>query len=39
MHIRKMNRAGSISTLSSCDSIASDDLMLDFEKSEAGSHG
>lgn len=34
-----MNRAGSVSTLSSCESLASDDLMMDFERSDASSFG
>ncbi|XP_032452575.1 uncharacterized protein LOC100677801 isoform X5 [Nasonia vitripennis] len=39
MHGRKMNRAGSVSTLSSCESLASDDLMMDYERSDASSFG
>lgn len=39
IHGRKMNRAGSVSTLSSCDSLASDDLMMDYERSDASSFG
>ncbi|XP_051155954.1 putative mediator of RNA polymerase II transcription subunit 26 isoform X3 [Leptopilina boulardi] len=39
MRMRRVTRAGSIDTLSSCESIASDDLMLDYERSEASSYG
>ncbi|XP_058799303.1 serine-rich adhesin for platelets isoform X2 [Phymastichus coffea] len=39
LHGRKMNRAGSVSTLSSCESLASDDLMMDYERSDASSFG
>ena len=39
MHARRVTRAGSIDTLSSCESIASDDLMMDYEKSDASSYG
>ncbi|KAJ8672542.1 hypothetical protein QAD02_003801, partial [Eretmocerus hayati] len=39
MHMRRVNRAGSVSTLSSCESLASDDLMMDFERSDASSFG
>lgn len=31
---RRASRTGSIDTLSPCESIASDDLMMDFEQSE-----
>ncbi|XP_049937288.1 uncharacterized protein LOC126410973 isoform X2 [Schistocerca serialis cubense] len=31
---RRLSRAGSVDTLSPCESIASDDLMLDYEQSE-----
>ncbi|XP_043470947.1 uncharacterized protein LOC122504113 isoform X3 [Leptopilina heterotoma] len=39
MRMRRVTRAGSIDTLSSCESIASDDLMLDYERSDASSYG
>ena len=39
MHMRRVTRAGSIDTLSSCESIASDDLMCDYERSDASSYG
>lgn len=32
--MRRVSRTGSVDTLSPCDSIASDDLMLDYERSE-----
>ncbi|XP_011504653.1 PREDICTED: uncharacterized protein LOC105367587 isoform X2 [Ceratosolen solmsi marchali] len=35
----KRNRAGSVNTLSSCESLASDDLMMDYERSDASSFG
>ena len=31
---RRISRTGSVDTLSPCESIASDDLMLDYERSE-----
>ena len=31
---RRMSRTGSVDTLSPCESITSDDLMLDYERSE-----
>ncbi|XP_066603280.1 serine-rich adhesin for platelets isoform X2 [Prorops nasuta] len=37
-HGRRMSRAGSVDTLSPCESIASDDLMLDFDRSDASSY-
>ncbi|XP_023244874.1 uncharacterized protein LOC106635712 isoform X2 [Copidosoma floridanum] len=39
MHGRRIHRAGSVSTLSSCESLASDDLMMDYERSDASSFG
>lgn len=39
MRMRRVTRAGSIDTLSSCESIASDDMMLDYERSDASSYG
>ncbi|XP_046601660.1 uncharacterized protein LOC107220946 isoform X3 [Neodiprion lecontei] len=38
MHGRRISRAGSVDTLSPCESIASDDLMLDYERSDASSY-
>ncbi|XP_048512607.1 putative uncharacterized protein DDB_G0277255 isoform X2 [Athalia rosae] len=38
MHGRRLSRAGSVDTLSPCESIASDDLMLDYERSDASSY-
>ncbi|XP_015188874.1 PREDICTED: homeobox protein prospero isoform X2 [Polistes dominula] len=36
-HGKRISRAGSVDTLSPCESIASDDLMLDYERSDASS--
>ncbi|XP_076646472.1 uncharacterized protein LOC143355510 isoform X3 [Halictus rubicundus] len=36
-HGKRMSRAGSVDTLSPCESIASDDLILDYEQSDASS--
>lgn len=35
---RKISRTGSVDTLSPCESITSDDLMLDYERSETSSY-
>ncbi|XP_035740412.1 putative mediator of RNA polymerase II transcription subunit 26 isoform X2 [Vespa mandarinia] len=37
LHGKRISRAGSVDTLSPCESIASDDLMLDYERSDASS--
>ncbi|XP_076663733.1 uncharacterized protein LOC143366500 isoform X3 [Andrena cerasifolii] len=37
-HGKRISRAGSVDTLSPCESIASDDLILDYEQSEASSY-
>lgn len=37
-HGKRMSRAGSVDTLSPCESIASDDLILDYEQSDASSY-
>ncbi|XP_006561400.1 uncharacterized protein LOC726021 isoform X8 [Apis mellifera] len=37
-HGKRMSRAGSVDTLSPCESIASDDLILDYEHSDASSY-
>ncbi|XP_017795867.1 PREDICTED: putative mediator of RNA polymerase II transcription subunit 26 isoform X2 [Habropoda laboriosa] len=37
-HGKRISRAGSIDTLSPCESIASDDLILDYEQSDASSY-
>ena len=34
VRVRRISRTGSVDTLSPCESIASDDLMLDYERSE-----
>nr|XP_033329763.1 uncharacterized protein LOC117222257 isoform X3 [Megalopta genalis] len=36
-HGKRMSRTGSVDTLSPCESIASDDLILDYEQSDASS--
>ncbi|XP_076752745.1 uncharacterized protein LOC143424515 isoform X3 [Xylocopa sonorina] len=36
-HGKRISRAGSVDTLSPCESIASDDLILDYEQSDASS--
>ncbi|XP_012285930.1 uncharacterized protein LOC105702722 isoform X2 [Orussus abietinus] len=38
IHARRLSRAGSVDTLSPCESIASDDLMLDYERSDTSSY-
>ncbi|XP_015589706.1 uncharacterized protein LOC107265132 isoform X3 [Cephus cinctus] len=38
IHGRRLSRAESVDTLSPCESIASDDLMLDYERSDASSY-
>lgn len=37
-HHGRLHRAGSVDTLSPCESIASDDLMLDYDGSDASSY-
>ncbi|XP_053989513.1 serine-rich adhesin for platelets isoform X2 [Hylaeus volcanicus] len=37
-HGKRISRAGSVDTLSPCESIASDDLILDYEQSDASSY-
>ncbi|KAK9307662.1 hypothetical protein QLX08_002074 [Tetragonisca angustula] len=37
-HVKRISRAGSVDTLSPCESIASDDLILDYEQSDASSY-
>ncbi|XP_043785181.1 uncharacterized protein LOC122710950 isoform X3 [Apis laboriosa] len=37
-HGKRISRAGSVDTLSPCESIASDDLILDYEHSDASSY-
>ncbi|XP_076230979.1 uncharacterized protein LOC143189077 isoform X4 [Calliopsis andreniformis] len=37
-HGKKISRAGSVDTLSPCESLASDDLILDYEQSDASSY-
>lgn len=37
-HGQRLHRAGSVDTLSPCESIASDDLMLDYDGSDASSY-
>lgn len=37
-HGQRIHRAGSVDTLSPCESIASDDMMLDYECSDASSY-
>ncbi|KAL0127042.1 hypothetical protein PUN28_005399 [Cardiocondyla obscurior] len=37
-HGQRLHRAGSVDTLSPCESIASDDLMLDYDNSDASSY-
>lgn len=37
-HGQRLHRTGSVDTLSPCESIASDDLMLDYDGSDASSY-
>lgn len=37
-HGQRLHRAGSVDTLSPCESIASDDLMLDYDGSDVSSY-
>lgn len=37
-HGQRLHRSGSVDTLSPCESIASDDLMLDYDGSDASSY-